>query len=53
MRKFAEHWLRGRNPHIWLEAQSFMHAAALAFFTLFSVAPVVIVAVRSSAQPWR
>jgi membrane protein len=30
---------------IWLEAQVFVHAAALAFFTVFSVAPVVIVAV--------
>lgn len=47
MRKFAEHWLSvlQKTLHIWLEAQSFMHAAALAFFTLFSVAPVVIVAV--------
>lgn len=30
---------------LWLEAQVFVHAAALAFFTVFSVAPVVIVAV--------
>ncbi|MBP7641010.1 MAG: YihY/virulence factor BrkB family protein [Thauera sp.] len=30
---------------LWLEAQVFVHAAALAFFTMFSVAPVVIVAV--------
>lgn len=30
---------------LWLEAQVFIHAAALAFFTVFSVAPVVIVAV--------
>lgn len=30
---------------VWLEAQVFVHAAALAFFTVFSVAPVVIVAV--------
>ncbi len=30
---------------IWLDAQVFIHAAALAFFTVFSVAPVVIVAV--------
>lgn len=30
---------------IWLDGQVFLHAAALAFFTLFSVAPVMIVAV--------
>ncbi len=30
---------------VWLDAQVFVHAAALAFFTVFSVAPVVIVAV--------
>ncbi|MBR0565782.1 YihY/virulence factor BrkB family protein [Azoarcus sp. L1K30] len=30
---------------IWLDAQVFIHAAALAFFTVFSIAPVVIVAV--------
>ncbi|MCK2127518.1 YihY/virulence factor BrkB family protein [Thauera aromatica] len=30
---------------VWLDAQVFMHAAALAFFTVFSVAPVMIVAV--------
>jgi membrane protein len=30
---------------IWLAAQAFVYAAALAFFTVFSIAPVVIVAV--------
>jgi membrane protein len=30
---------------IWLESQAFVYAAALAFFTVFSIAPVVIVAV--------
>ena len=30
---------------IWLEAGVFVHAAALAFFTVFSIAPVMIVAV--------
>ncbi|ANQ86224.1 YihY/virulence factor BrkB family protein [Azoarcus olearius] len=30
---------------LWLDAQVFVHAAALAFFTVFSVAPVVIVVV--------
>lgn len=29
----------------WLETKAFIHAAALAFFTLFSLAPVMIVAV--------
>lgn len=29
----------------WLDSQAFMHAAALAFFTVFSIAPVVIVVV--------
>jgi len=29
----------------WLESQAFIHAAALAFFTVFSIAPVVIVVV--------
>ncbi|MBN8440525.1 MAG: YihY/virulence factor BrkB family protein [Thauera sp.] len=47
MGKWAEYWFSIMNAAIrlWLDAQSFMHAAALAFFTLFSVAPVVIVAV--------
>ena len=31
--------------NLWLDAQVFVHAAALAFFTVFSVAPVMIVAV--------
>lgn len=30
---------------IWLESQAFVYGAALAFFTVFSIAPVVIVAV--------
>lgn len=34
-----------RTLRVWLEAQVFVHAAALAFFTVFSVAPVMIVAV--------
>lgn len=32
----------GRN---WLESQAFIYAAALAFFTVFSIAPVMIIAV--------
>jgi len=31
--------------HYWLDADAFIHAAALAFFTVFSVAPVMIIAV--------
>lgn len=34
-----------RTVRLWLDAEVFVHAAALAFFTVFSVAPVVIVAV--------
>lgn len=47
MRKIVAYWFGvvKSTLRIWLDAQSFMHAAALAFFTLFSVAPVVIVAV--------
>jgi membrane protein len=32
------------NPN-WLQSQAFIYAAALAFFTVFSIAPVMIVAV--------
>jgi membrane protein len=34
--------MAGRN---WLQSQAFIYAAALAFFTVFSIAPVMIVAV--------
>lgn len=34
-----------RAVDVWLESQAFVYAAALAFFTVFSIAPVVIVAV--------
>lgn len=47
MREWLAHWgkvLRD-TVRMWLEAQVFIHAAALAFFTLFSVAPVMIVVV--------
>lgn len=47
MREWLDHWgkvLRD-TVRMWLEAQVFIHAAALAFFTVFSVAPVVIVVV--------
>jgi membrane protein len=44
---FIRHWSTvlahaGRN---WLESQAFIYAAALAFFTVFSIAPVVILIV--------
>jgi membrane protein len=32
----------GKN---WLDSQAFIHSAALAFFTVFSIAPVVILVV--------
>lgn len=40
-------WLRvlGRAGQHWLDNQAFIYAAALAFFTVFSIAPVMIVAV--------
>lgn len=44
---FLPRWLtvlRGAFDH-WLEGHAFLFAAALAFFTVFSIAPVVIVAV--------
>ena len=34
-----------RTVDLWIEAQAFVYAASLAFFTVFSIAPVVIVAV--------
>ena len=45
--RFFRRWLAiliaaGRN---WLESQAFIYAAALAFFTVFSIAPVMIVVV--------
>jgi membrane protein len=44
---FFQHWrgilaAAGRN---WLQSQAFIYAAALAFFTVFSIAPVMIVVV--------
>lgn len=47
MRDWLHYWfgVMKATVHLWLEAQVFVHAAALAFFTVFSIAPVVIVAV--------
>jgi membrane protein len=47
LRRFGIRWAgilqaAGRN---WLDSQAFIYAAALAFFTVFSIAPVVIVIV--------
>lgn len=47
MVNIARYWINigiaaGRK---WLESQAFVYAAALAFFTVFSIAPVLIVAV--------
>lgn len=45
--RFFRRWLAiliaaGKN---WLDSQAFIYAAALAFFTVFSIAPVMIVVV--------
>ena len=47
MKVWIDYWAKvGRTTvRIWLDAQVFIHAAALAFFTVFSAAPVMIVAV--------
>ncbi|WP_407278001.1 YihY/virulence factor BrkB family protein [Aromatoleum evansii] len=47
MSSWVRYWMAvlKRTVRLWLDAQVFVHAAALAFFTVFSVAPVVIVAV--------
>ncbi|THF62092.1 YihY/virulence factor BrkB family protein [Pseudothauera rhizosphaerae] len=47
MKNWAGYWIGvlKATVRLWLGAQVFIHAAALAFFTVFSVAPVMIVAV--------
>ena len=47
MSSLARYWVNvaKASVRVWLEAQVFVHAGALAFFTVFSVAPVMIVAV--------
>ncbi|WP_068634621.1 YihY/virulence factor BrkB family protein [Thauera butanivorans] len=47
MKAWVQYWVAVAKTtvRVWLEAQVFVHAAALAFFTVFSVAPVMIVAV--------
>lgn len=43
----ARYWLKIMRSAVsnWLDSQAFIYAAALAFFTVFSIAPVVIVVV--------
>lgn len=47
MKAWTIYWfgILRRAVRLWLDAQVFVHAGALAFFTVFSVAPIVIVAV--------
>lgn len=47
MRTFLHRWVRilSQSVNYWLDADAFIHAAALAFFTVFSVAPLVIIVV--------
>ncbi|MDO9600581.1 MAG: YihY/virulence factor BrkB family protein [Azoarcus sp.] len=47
MKNWVRYWwgVITETVRLWLDAQVFIHAAALAFFTVFSVAPVMIVAV--------
>lgn len=47
MKKVLVYWfgVLRRAVNYWLDSDAFIHAAALAFFTVFSVAPVVIIAV--------
>ncbi|ENO85269.1 YihY/virulence factor BrkB family protein [Thauera linaloolentis] len=47
MKAWVQYWIdvAKATVRVWLDAQVFVHAAALAFFTVFSVAPVMIVAV--------
>lgn len=41
------HWLSilGAASRHWLASQGFVYAAALAFFTVFSMAPIIVVVV--------
>ncbi len=43
----VKHWLAilGAAGQNWLESQAFIYAAALAFFTVFSIAPILVVVV--------
>ena len=47
MRKVFGYWFTVLRSTVnyWLDSDAFIHAAALAFFTVFSVAPVVIIVV--------
>ncbi len=43
----VQHWLSilGAAFRYWLQSQAFIYAAALAFFTVFSIAPILVVVV--------
>lgn len=45
--RLARHWAQilGHTLRLWLDHEAFSHAAALAFFALFSLAPTLIIAV--------
>jgi len=47
MRKALVYWQKivGDAVRLWMQRNAFMHAGALAFYTLFSLAPVLIIAV--------
>jgi len=47
MKTWAAYWYAVLKTSVclWLDAEAFIHAAALAFFTVFSIAPIIIVLV--------
>lgn len=47
MKAWAAYWFEvlKNTVRLWLGAQAFIHAASLAFFTVFSIAPIMIVVV--------
>lgn len=47
MKILAAYWfgVLKSTIRLWLDAQAFIHAASLAFFTVFSIAPIIIVIV--------
>ena len=47
IKRWISYWLEvlKSTVRLWLDAQAFIHAASLAFFTVFSVAPIIIVVV--------
>ncbi len=47
MRAWVMYWFGvcRETVRLWLAAQAFLHAAGLAFFTVFSIAPIMIIAI--------